>query len=128
MTPQHVILQFLLKNWKGVVITLLCFAMMGKMRYDYKQMQAAYEASEQSLQAQLAGLQEIHKKQMAEMENSLQVYKDTMEQIEQDYQESQEELLVLSEEKRREYGRQFSQNPEELAETIIMMYGFEHVP
>jgi len=122
------ILQFLLKNWKGVVITLLCLTMMGKMRYDYKQMQAAYEASEQSLQAQLAGLQEIHKKQMAEMENSLQVYKDTMEQIEQDYQESQEELLALSEEKRREYGRQFSQDPEELAETIIMMYGFEHVP
>ena len=122
------ILQFLLKNWKGVVITLLCLTMMGKMRYDYKQMQAAYEASEQSLQAQLAGLQEIHKKQMAEMESSLQVYKDTMEQIEQDYQESQEELLALSEEKRREYGRQFSQDPEELAETIIMMYGFEHVP
>ena len=122
------ILQFLLKNWKGVVIALLCLTTMGKMRYDYKQMQAAYEASEQSLQAQLAGLQEIHKKQMAEMENSLQIYKDTMGQIEQDYQESQEELLALSEEKRREYGRQFSQDPEELAETIIMMYGFEHVP
>ena len=128
MTPQQMILQFLLKNWKGIVIALLCLTMMGKMRYDYKQMQAAYEASEQSLQAQLAGLQEIHKKQMAEMESSLQAYKDTMEQIEQDYQESQEELLALSEEKRREYGRQFSQNPEELAETIIMMYGFEHVP
>ena len=122
------ILQFLLKNWKGIVIALLCLTMMGKMRYDYKQMQAAYEASEQSLQAQLAGLQEIHKKQMAEMESSLQAYKDTMEQIEQDYQESQEELLALSEEKRREYGRQFSQNPEELAETIIMMYGFDYVP
>ena len=122
------ILQFLLKNWKGVVIALLCLTTMGKMRYDYKQMQAAYEASEQSLQAQLAGLQEIHKKQMAEMENSLLIYKDTMGQIEQDYQESQEELLALSEEKRREYGRQFSQDPEELAETIIMMYGFEHVP
>jgi chromosome segregation ATPase len=128
VTPQQMILQFLLKNWKGVVIALLCLTTMGKMRYDYKQMQAAYEASEQSLQAQLAGLQEIHKKQMAEMENSLQIYKDTMGQIEQDYQESQEELLALSEEKRREYGRQFSQNPEELAETIIMMYGFEHVP
>jgi len=128
VTPQQMILQFLLKNWKGIVIALLCLTMMGKMRYDYKQMQAAYEASEQSLQAQLAGLQEIHKKQMAEMESSLQAYKDTMEQIEQDYQESQEELLALSEEKRREYGRQFSQNPEELAETIIMMYGFEHVP
>jgi len=128
VTPRQMILQFLLKNWKGIIIVLLGLTMMGKMRYDYKQMQAAYEASEQSLQAQLAGLQEIHKKQMAEMESSLQVYKDTMEQIEQDYQESQEELLVLSEEKRREYGRQFSQNPEELAETIIMMYGFEHVP
>ena len=122
------ILQFLLKNWKAVVITLLCFAMMGKMRYDYKQMQAAYEASEQSLQAQLAGLKEIHEKQLADMENSLQIYKDTIEQVERDYQESQEELLEVIESRREEFGRQFSEDPEELSETIMLMYGFDYVP
>ena len=79
MITWQTILQFLLKNWKGVLIVLLGLTVMGKMRYDYKQMQAAYEASEQSLQAQLAG-------------------------------------------------RQFSQDPEELAETIMLMYGFDYVP
>jgi len=128
MTPHQMILQFLLKNWKGIIIMLLGLTVMGKMRYDYKQMQAAYEASEQSLQAQIAGLKEIHKKQMEEMENSLQTYKDTLDQIEQDYQESQDELLEVIESRREEYGRQFSQDPEELAETIISMYGFDYVP
>jgi DNA anti-recombination protein RmuC len=128
VTPQQLIVQFLLKNWKGVLITLLCFTVMGKMRYDYKQMQAAYEVSEQSLQAQLAGLKEIHQKQLADMENSLQIYKDTIDQVERDYQESQEELLEVIESRREEFGRQFSEDPEELSETIMLMYGFDHVP
>ena len=53
MTPQKLAIQFIVHNWKGVLIALLSLVVMGKMRYDYKQMQAAYEASEQSLQAQL---------------------------------------------------------------------------
>jgi len=128
MITWQTILQFLLKNWKGVLIVLLGLTIMGKMRYDYKQMQAAYEASEQSLQAQLAGLKEIHEKQMADMENSLQVYKDTLDQVERDYQESQDELLEVIESRREEFGRQFSEDPEELSETIMFMYGFDYVP
>ena len=128
MTPRQLIVQFLLKNWKSILIALLSLTVVGKMRYDYKQMQAAYEASEQSLQAQLAGLKEIHKKQMVDMENSLQIYKDTIEQVERDYQESQEELLEVIESRREEFGRQFSEDPEELSETIMLMYGFDYVP
>ena len=122
------ILQFLLKNWKSIAIVLLSLLTMGKMRYDYKQLQAAYEASEQSLQAQLAGVKDIHKKQMADMEESLEIYKTSLEQIERDYQESQEELLEVSESRREEFGRQFSEDPEELSETIMLMYGFDYVP
>jgi len=128
MTPRQMVIQFLLKNWKGIIIVLLGLTVMGKMRYDYKQMQAAYEASEQSLQAQLAGLQEIHKKQLADMEASLEIYKDTIEQVERDYQESQDELLEVIESRREEFGRQFSEDPEELSETIMLMYGFDYVP
>jgi septal ring factor EnvC (AmiA/AmiB activator) len=128
VSTQQLVVQFLLKNWKGILIVVLSLVVMGKMRYDYKQMQAAYEASEQSLQAQIAGLQEIHKQQIADMEESLQVYKDTLDQIERDYQESQEELLEVIESRKEEYGRQFSQDPDELAETIMYMYGFDYVP
>jgi len=128
MTLQKIVIQFMVHNWKGVLIALLSLMVVGKMRFDYKQMQAAYEASEQSLQAQLAGLQEIHKKQMADMEESLQTYKDTLDQIERDYQESQDELLEAIENRKREYGRQFSQDPDALAESIMLMYGFDYVP
>jgi len=128
VTTQQLVVQFLLKNWKGILIAVLSLVVMGKMRYDYKQMQAAYEASEQSLQAQLAGLQEIHKQQLDDMEESLQIYKDTLDQVEQDYQESQEELLEVIESRREEFGRQFSEDPEELSETIMLMYGFDYVP
>jgi DNA anti-recombination protein RmuC len=128
VTLQKLAIQFVIHNWKGILIALLSLVVMGKMRYDYKQMQSAYEVSEQSLQAQLAGLQEIHKKQMADMEESLQVYKNTLDQVERDYQESQDELLEVIESRREEFGRQFSEDPEELSETIMLMYGFDYVP
>ena len=62
------------------------------------------------------------------MEESLQTYKDTLDQVEHDYQESQEELLEAIENRKREYGRQFSQDPDALAESIMLMYGFDYVP
>jgi len=101
---------------------------MGKMRYDYKQLESAYETSRQSLQAQITGLQAIHQQQLSELETSLQTYKDAIEQIENDYERSQEALQDLRNSKRAEYGRQFSQDPEGLSETIMLMYGFDYVP
>ena len=98
------------------------------MRYDYKQLENAYETSRQSLQAQIAGLQAIHQKELNQLQDSLQTYKDAMDQIEKDYQQSQEALEELKDSKRREYGRQFSQDREALAESIMLMYGLEYVP
>ena len=128
MTPQQLIVQFLVKNWKGVLITLLSLIVMGKMRYDYKQLESAYETSRQSLQAQITGLQAIHQQQLSELETSLQTYKDAMTQIENDYQRSQDALEDLRNSKRTEYGQQFSQDPAGLSETIMLMYGFDYVP
>jgi hypothetical protein len=51
-----------------------------------------------------------------------------MEQIENDYQRSQDTLEELRKTKREEYGRQFSQDPEALSEAIMLMYGFDYVP
>ena len=128
MTPQQLVIQFLVKNWKGVLITLLSLIVMGKMRYDYKQLESAYETTRQSLQAQISGLQAIHQQQLSELETSLQTYKDAMAQIENDYQRSQDALEGLRNRKRTEYGQQFSQDPEGLSETIMLMYGFDYVP
>ncbi len=128
MTLQKAVLQFLLKNWKGVLITLLSLVLVGKMRYDYKQLENAYETSRQSLQAQIAGLQAIHQAELQQLQDSLQTYKDAIEQIENDYQKSQDALEELKNSKRREYGRQFSQDPEMLSESIMLMYGFDYVP
>ena len=128
MTPQQLVIQFLVKNWKGVLITLLSLIVMGKMRYDYKQLESAYETTRQSLQAQISGLQAIHQQQLSELETSLQTYKDAMAQIENDYQRSQDALEGLRNRKRTEYGQQFSQDPEGLSETIMLTYGFDYVP
>ena len=38
------------KNWKEIIIIILLFTVIGKMHYDYKQLESAYEVSQQSLQ------------------------------------------------------------------------------
>ena len=43
-------------------------------------------------------------------------------------QKFRDRILEIMDDKREEYGRQFSQDPDELAETIMLMYGFDYAP
>ena len=58
------VLTFVKRNWKEITIIVLLLAVIGKMRYDYKQLENTYEASQQSLQNQIDGLQEIHAEEL----------------------------------------------------------------
>ena len=73
------VLGFIKKNWKEVTIIILLLAVIGKMRYYYKQLENTYEASQQSLQNQIDGLQEIHAEELEKKEKALQNYRDALE-------------------------------------------------
>ena len=101
---------------------------MGKMRYDYKQLESAYQTTQDSLKAQIAGLKDIHERELEAKEETLRIYHETIEQINREDEETQEALEEAIENRREEFGRQFSEDPEELSETIMLMYGFDYVP
>ena len=67
------VLTFVKRNWKEITIIVLLLAVIGKMRYDYRQLQNTYEASQQSLQNQIDGLQEIHAEELERKSQNTQV-------------------------------------------------------
>ena len=128
------VLGFIKKNWKEITIIVLLLAVIGKMRYDYKQLENSYQTSQQSLQNQIEGLQEIHAEELQRKEHALQTYRDALELLEREYEQERDEIEVVVEERIVEIEttidnrKQFTENREELAEQVTDTFGFQYVP
>ena len=122
------------KNWKEITIIILLLTVIGKMRYDYKQLESTYEASQQSLQNQIDGLQDIHAEELEKKEQALRTYREALELLEKQYEEERENVKVVVEERVVEIEttidnrKQFTENKEELVEQIEGVFGFQYVP
>jgi SMC interacting uncharacterized protein involved in chromosome segregation len=100
---------------------------MGKMRYDYNQLESAYITTQESLQNQIAGLQEIHKKELEEREKALREYEEQLTDIEKRYEMDKEELDELKRKKQKEFTKDFVDDPRSLIEEIESIFGFDYV-
>jgi len=125
---------FAKKNWKEVTIIILLLAVIGKMRYDYKQLENTYVASQQSLQTQIDGLQDIHAEELQRKEQALRTYREALDLLEREYEQDRAKVEVVVEERIVEIEttidnrRQFTENKEELAEQVTDTFGFQYVP
>lgn len=114
--------------WKEIAIVLLALVVFGKMRYDHRLMVRIYEEQAAALQEQIDGLHAIHAEELRKKEEALDNYRNTLEELEQNYLEEQERNQDLIDEKRKNIEKKFSQNKEELANEIINSFNFEYVP
>jgi len=122
------------KNWKEITIIILLLTVIGKMRYDYKQLENAYQTSQQSLQNQIDGLQDIHAEELERKEQALQTYREALELLERQYEEERGAIEIVVDERIVEIEttidnrKQFTENKEELAEQVTDTFGFQYVP
>ena len=122
------------KNWKEITIIILLLTVIGKMHYDYRQLESAYETSQESLQNQIEGLQAIHTEELQKKEDALRVYRESMAILEREYLKEKDNLKVIVEEKIVEIEieidnrKQFTENKQELADKIEDAFGFQYVP
>ena len=121
------VLQFVKKNWKEILIVICLLLVIGKMRYDYRQLESAYITTQESLQNQIAGLQEIHKKELEEREKALREYEEQLTDIEKRYEMDKEELDELKRKKQKEFTKDFVDDPRSLIEEIESIFGFDYV-
>ena len=121
------ILQFAKKNWKEILIVICLLLVIGKMRYDYSQLESAYITTQESLQNQIAGLQEIHKEELEKREEALREYEEQLADIEERYEMNKEKLGELKRKKQKEFIKDFVDDPRGLIEEIESMFGFDYV-
>ena len=122
------ILEFALKNWKVILIVLLLVVVAMKNRRDYNLMQKAYETQNESHQAQIDGLKEIHKKELREKQKLMENHLETIAAIEEDYEEALQMIKELREDKKREYRNKFNNDREQLIKEIEEKFGIQYVP
>lgn len=121
------ILEFALKNWKEILIIFSLSLVVLKTHMDYRALNKAYEASKQEMQLQINSLRDIHAEEIKQREEALQTYRDTIDSLQEDYTNAQEELKEEKQKRTRDYTRKYSQDKEGLANEIINAYGFELV-
>jgi tetratricopeptide (TPR) repeat protein len=122
------------KNWKEIAIIILLLTVIGKMHYDYGQLETAYETSQESLQNQIEGLQAIHTEELERKEQALQNYREALDLLEREYEKERGEIKIVVDERIVEIEtiidnrKQFTENKEELAEQVTDTFGFQYVP
>ena len=121
------ILQFAKKNWKEILIVICLLLVIGKMRYDYRQLESAYITTQESLQNQIEGLQEIHKRELEKRAEALREYEEQLADIEKRYEMNKEELNELKRKKQKEFVKDFVDDPRALIEEIESIFGFDYV-
>jgi len=122
------ILEFVLNNWKAILIVLLLLVVAMKNRHDYKLMQKAYETQADSHEAQIEGLKEIHKREIREKQKLMENHMESIAAIEEDYEDALQMIEELREDKKGEYRNKFNSDREQLIKDIEEKFGIQYVP
>lgn len=122
------LLEFALKNWKAILIVLLSLVVTMKSRHDYNLIQKAYETQNESYQAQIEGLKEIHKQEIREKQKLMEEHMESIAAIEEDYENALEMIEQLREDKKGEYRNKFNQDREQLIIDIENRFGIQYAP
>ena len=122
------LLQFVLNNWKAILIVVLCLVVAMKSRHDYQIMQKAYETQNESHQAQIEGLKEIHKQEIQEKRLLMESHLESLAAIEEDYEDALEMIDQLRRDKKGEYSNKFNRDREALIKDIEETFGIQYVP
>jgi hypothetical protein len=122
------VLPFLRSYWKETLILLLASAFFLKMRYDYKQLELAYETSQESLINQINGLKDIHAQELERRQQAFDEYKEQMAEIEREYKENREVIVVERERLIERHVEEFQADEQSLIDAINTQFGFSYVP
>ena len=122
------ILDFVIKNWKVLLILVLTVVVALKSRYDYGLMQDAYQTQIESHQAQIEGLKEIHKKELREKQKLMESHLESIARIEEEYEDALEMIDELRDDKRSNYRNKFNSDREQLITDIEDKFGIQYVP
>ena len=122
------VLPFLKSYWKETLIVLLASAFFFKMRYDYRQLELAYETSQESLVNQINGLKDIHAHELERRQQAFDDYKEQMDDIEREYKEDRDVIIIERERLIERHIEEFQADEQSLIDAINSQFGCSYVP
>lgn len=122
-----IILKFASKNWKEILVVVSLLAVSVKTRMDYRALNKAYEISKQETEERIEALHAIHSEELARREDALKQYKKALDELQDNYDESRDDLEREKQKKTKQFEEQFTQDKEALANAIISTFNFEYV-
>ena len=122
------IINFVLTNWKSILLIIFFIMIAAKNRHDYLSMQKAYQTQVDSHKAQIDGLKEIHKQEIRKKQLLMESHLESIAAIEEDYEDALEMIEQLREDKKGKYKNKFNQDREQLIKDIELKFGIEYVP
>ena len=91
-------------------------------------MQKAYETQNESHQAQIEGLKDIHKQEIKQKQLLVENHLNSIAAIEEDYEDALQMIEQLRADKKDDYKNKFNQDREQLIKDIEVKFGIEYVP
>ena len=122
------IINFVLKNWKSILLVVFFIMIAAKNRHDYLLMQKAYQTQVDSHKAQIDGLKEIHKQEIEEQRLLAESHLESLAVIEEDYEDALQMIEELREDKKGKYRNKFNSDREQLIKDIEDTFGIQYVP
>ena len=122
------VFDFVLKNWKVLLILALAAVVALNSKYDYHLMQHAYETQSDSHQAQIEGLKEIHKQEIREKQKLMENHMESIAAIEEEYEDALQMIEELREDKKGKYRNKFNSDREQLIKDLEENFGIQYVP
>ena len=124
---KKVVLEFLLKHWKEILLVVLSAGIFIKGKMDYAALYDMHLESIDGYETRIEELNLAHKEQLRRKNEAIEEYIQRVEDLRIQYDSAREEVETTTETRREEYRRTLEEKPEELIQEIENKFGFEYV-
>lgn len=121
------VLKYVLKHWKELLIATLFLILWIKSRIDYSQLKALEEQREEAYEKSMDELKANYEKRIEDQKQAQLEYKKEVEIILEHYRERVDNIEIKTKEKKNDYTNLLKEKPQTLIKEIEQKFGFTYV-
>lgn len=124
---KEVILKFIIKHWKEILLVVLSAGIFIKGKMDYAALFDMHQESIQLYETRIDELNSAHKEQLRRKDEAIEQYIQRVEDLRIQYDSAREEVETTTKTRREEYKKTLEEKPKELISEIEDKFGFKYV-
>lgn len=121
------VLKYILKHWKELLIATLFLILWIKSRVDYNQLKDLEQQREQAHEKSMDELKANYEKRIEDQKQAQLEYKKEVDNILEHYKERVDNIEIKTKEKKNDYTNILKEKPQTLIKEIEQKFGFTYV-